>query len=933
MLLFIKPFLLLFTRAHLLLTGFALFLLCWAMPCAAQDYAQLPLLAAEPATLATLLGIDPHALTGTFLGIIIASFIYMLTTSMVIRDRSQIYLVAMMLCMAVYVAADNSYLDLVQKNPLSVLFIKEAALLFFYASSCIFAEQYLEYDISKSLIRYALRMLAGLMVLAFFTAVVDTLFISTIIKWIGFGVLCALMLVGLVSFFRRNTVGSFPFLLAFSSMLLGQIGNLLIEAGTLALPIGGKTLITITFAVTALLFAVVIASQFARRQALKEYELASSNERFQMAARGSDEGLYDWDLVNHEGYFSSRFNRIFGVNFSSYKKQILDLWLKLVHTDDRARVRRAFFGFLRDSGSGSTKLEYRIRRRDGRVAWVTTSMVAERDPTTGMALRLVGSVSDITEMKRAEVRLRASEKRFRGIAEAHPVPVLIVSLADGAILYATQGTENTLHASSDQLLGTGISYFFEDVDQCEGLINDIKAKGLVDLFETTLKRGDHTPFPAAISARSIDYEGKRCAVLGIHDLSERKAAETKIKETEAALQQSEKLAALGGLLAGVAHELNNPLSVIVGQAVLMRESTKDEKTAQRADKIQKAGERCSRIVRSFLALARRKPAERKATSINEVIENSLELLAFQLRTDNIELIRKLDPGLPTAFADGDQITQVITNLIINAKQVLQDREGARKILVETRLAANSSQPAGQAILVAVTDNGPGVPKEIAHRIFEPFFTTKPAGAGTGVGLSLCHSIIESHGGRITVEDAVWENGAGGARFVFTLPASAQEVVQENLGAITAAPLKAVAPQRLLIVDDEVELAQTLADILSPDGHAIKLVHNGRDALDLLAKEEFDIIISDLRMPVLDGPGLYRGIEKNFPRYLTRIIFVTGDTLSTTISAFLSEYALDVIEKPYSPQDVRKAISDLIADNAKNSGAAGKKSGASAPLAQ
>lgn len=920
-----------FVRAPFIsLACVVLFVLGFVAPAAAQDITQLPLLAAEPATLATTLGIDPHALTGTFLGIILASFIYMLATSMVIRDRSQIYLVAMMLCMAVYVAVDNSFLDLAEKTPLITLFIKEIALLLFYASSCVFTEQYLEYDINKSLIRLALRSLTGLMVMAFFVAVVDAVFMSGIIKWIGFGVLSFLLLVGLLSFFARNTVGSFPFLLAFGCMLLGQIGSLLIDSNVIAVPLGGKTLVTITFAVTALLFAIVIASQFARRQALKEYELASSNERFQMAARGSDEGLYDWDVPGEKGYFSTRFNRIFGVNFSSHKKGILPLWLKCVHADDRAKVRRAFFLFLRDGSKGSTKLEYRIRRRDGRVAWVTTSMVAERDAQTGIAVRLVGSVSDITDMKRAEARLRASEKRFRGIAEAHPVPVLIVSLDDGAILYATKGAEHTLHASSEQLLGMGIGYFFEDAEPCDMLLRDIRAKGLVDLFETSLKRGDATVFPAAISARSIDYEGKRCSVLGIHDLSERKAAEAKIKDTEAALQQSEKLAALGGLLAGVAHELNNPLSVIVGQAVLMRESAKEEKTAQRADKIQKAGERCSRIVRSFLALARRKPAERKATAINEVIENSLELLAFQLRTDNIELIRKLDPALPMAFADGDQITQVITNLIINAKQVLQDREGARKILVETRCERDGGPNPSEAIIVTVSDNGPGVPKDIIHRIFEPFFTTKPAGAGTGVGLSLCHNIIESHGGRIYVEDAQWEDGHGGARFVFTLPASAQDVAQENLGAITAAPLKAIPAQRILIVDDEVELAQTLGDILSPDGHAIKMVHNGRDALTLLGKEEFDVIISDLRMPVLDGPGLYRGIEKSFPRYLSRIIFVTGDTLSTTISAFLHEYALEVIEKPYTPADVRKAISDLIDDNQKNRKATKQKAGAQTP---
>jgi CheY-like chemotaxis protein len=335
----------------------------------------------------------------------------------------------------------------------------------------------------------------------------------------------------------------------------------------------------------------------------------------------------------------------------------------------------------------------------------------------------------------------------------------------------------------------------------------------------------------------------------------------------------------------------------------LKETTPEEpKVMQRADKIRLAGERCSRIIRSFLALARRKPSERKPISINSVIEDSLELIAFQLRTDNVELKRKLDVSAPLAMADSDQMVQVITNLVINAKQALGEKQPPKIVEVETwhREAQNGQEA---TIFVAVTDNGTGVPKEIAKRIFEPFFTTKAAGSGTGVGLSLCHNIVETHGGRIWVEDAQ----GGGARFVFSLPAGVKEAASVNIEAmVDTGPTKA-APMRILVVDDEVELGQTLVDILTPDGHQVMLVENGKKALEALKERDFDLIISDLRMPVMDGPTMYRTLEKTTPRYLEKIIFVTGDTLSIPVREFLNSYALDVIEKPYSPEEVRRAL--------------------------
>ncbi len=884
-----------------------------------------PAFADEPQlSIAQALGVDPGLLLGVVLGTVAASFFYLLATWLVVRDRSQVFILLMIFCLGLHLASDGHSLHMTAPA-LFMQFIWVTSLFAFYAFSCIFTAQYLELDVRESGYRFYFYGLSALMGVGAALTLLDTAFMAEILPFVSLAVLLFLILSGAITFLRRQQ-GGLPLILAFSVLLFGQMPGLGPSLGLGHLfAIDALDAAAISYALCAVLFAVVIAFQFARRQEKKEFELARSNQRFQMAALGSNEGLYEWDMIRGTGYFSARLCKILELDFNKNPDASFKSWMRIIHPDDRAMVRRQLFAFLKDPRQRVLRIDYRVRRVSGRMAWVTFTAVALRDPTQRVT-RLVGSVGDVTEKKRAEVRLRASEKRFRGIAAAHPVPVIITTIPEGEIVYASPGAEKTLGFPVGQLQGMRLDYFLTDREIRRQLIDELKRDGKKDVPECTMLRGDQSKFPAALSARLIDYERRPCAVLGISDVSERIAAEGRVKEAEAALVQSEKLAALGGLLAGVAHELNNPLSVIVGQATLMREAAPDTKTTSRADKIQKAGERCSRIVRSFLALARRKPAERTAVDINDIIESSLELLAFQLRTDNVELVKKMNAALPRVLADSDQLTQVVTNLVINARQALQDRPSPRRITIET-WEGDGESDAGM-IYTAITDNGPGVPHDLKLRIFEPFFTTKPSGAGTGVGLSLCHSIIESHGGRIWVEDA---NG-GGARFIFTMPmAVVKEKAVEKPVEVTQAPVKAKAipPQRILIVDDEVELAQTLADILEPDGHTATLAENGRVALNLLEKNDFDIIISDLRMPVLDGPGMYRQLHAAKSRYLSRIIFVTGDTLSVPIREFIDSFNLDVIEKPYTPADVRNAIAALVQANEKKSSTARRGSNSAA----
>ena len=234
--------------------------------------------------------------------------------------------------------------------------------------------------------------------------------------------------------------------------------------------------------------------------------------------------------------------------------------------------------------------------------------------------------------------------------------------------------------------------------------------------------------------------------------------EQTVRERTDQLLQSEKVATMGSLLAGVAHELNNPLAVVMGQAMLLQESTAESSHKIRADKIHAAAERCARIVKNFLALARNRPPERGPVAVNSVITQAVVLLAYELRTSGVEVELRLAESLPVFQADGHQLHQVIVNLLANAHQAMRQAAGPRRVTVASEFDAAASR-----VRVTLSDTGPGIPRELQARIFEPFFTTKPAGEGTGLGLSLCRGIVEEHGGTLTVES--------GSRFVLRLPAA------------------------------------------------------------------------------------------------------------------------------------------------------------------
>ena len=414
-------------------------------------------------------------------------------------------------------------------------------------------------------------------------------------------------------------------------------------------------------------------------------------------------------------------------------------------------------------------------------------------------------------------------------------------------------------------------------------------------------RRDGTSFPVEYVTAPIMRDGVvEGAVVAFKDVSERRRVEAELQRQREMLHQTEKVATMGSLLAGVAHELNNPLAVVMGQTDLLHENATDPGVLKRAAAIKAGAERCARIVKNFLALARHRPAQRERVALHQVVRDAVELLGYELKTSSVAVVLELSDEVPSLWADSHQLHQVLVNLLSNARYALRHSTAARRIVIRTAFDA-----AGHRVRLEVADTGPGMPPEVQAKIFEPFFTTKPAGEGTGLGLSLSRGIIQEHGGTIGVETA---RGAG-TTFIIELPVGGEP------GA--AAPAAAPAPRRagrrgaILVVDDEADLTGTLADALLADGHTVHTALDGVQALELLARNTYDLILTDTSMPLLDGVGLYHAIRRTFPALGERLVFITGDLLDPEKQAFLASTGATIVAKPFDIGEVRALVHRLL----------------------
>jgi two-component system NtrC family sensor kinase len=467
---------------------------------------------------------------------------------------------------------------------------------------------------------------------------------------------------------------------------------------------------------------------------------------------------------------------------------------------------------------------------------------------------------------------------------------IVAADADGRVTFFSSSAEEIWGRKAAEVAGRPLADLLGESDQAQALLARLQVQGRIQNREITIVDQDGRAIDLSVSfALQRDATAATGLVAVARDMTER-------RRTEAALRQSEKLAAMSSLVAGVAHELNNPLSVILAHTTLLTRGRTD--VGARAAKILHAAERCARLVKNFLALARQHPPARHRVALDEIVRETVELLAYQLRVDGVVVTLDLARDLPVLWADPHQLQQVILNLVTNAQHAVRSLPSERGVTVQTALDAG-----GRHVRIVVADTGPGVPAAIRGRLFEPFFTTKPVGQGTGLGLSLCQGIVEAHGGTISVD-----NGPeAGAVFTVVLPVTDVPAAPDAPAVVT----DGTDSLRVLIVDDEPDVAEVLADLLSLDGHRSQIVAHGKIALQRLRESAPDVIFSDLRMPELDGPGLYRALEEAGHPLARRFVFVTGDVLSPATRQILERTRTPIVAKPFVLGEVRNVLQLLL----------------------
>jgi len=494
------------------------------------------------------------------------------------------------------------------------------------------------------------------------------------------------------------------------------------------------------------------------------------------------------------------------------------------------------------------------------------------------------------------LKLKDSEEQYRSI---------FYTTSDGLILWNAKGKLVDANPATWEMLGYSKQEFFNKPFQRyidpKSMSSFVKFKSEKTASKTSANEIEaigKNGLIVHLELRSIPmpYQGRPHILMIVRNISEQKKAAEELARQRETLRQTEKLSAMGGLLAGVAHELNNPLSILMGRTTLLKSKIQDQSLSGDVDKIHTAAERCGRIVHTFLSMVRNKKNNYRPSNINDVVISAIELLGYGLRTSGIEVITNLDESLPDTNMDADQVGQIIINLLVNAQQVLTERPQPRHITITT-LQSNGGTSC------TVSDNGPGIADPIKNRIFEPFFTTKSNNIGTGIGLSVSQNIAHKHGGKLELE-----NNKPGATFKLWLPLNAPDfseaIVYESNNT------KLIQIEHVLIVDDEQSLTAMVAEILHSAGLKTSRVHSGQEALNWLKNNDCDMILSDIRMRDKDGPALWQALNTHHPTLNQKTAFMTGDMLSADIPPFLQQTRRPWLEKPFTPEQLLELVAKI-----------------------
>jgi PAS domain S-box-containing protein len=584
--------------------------------------------------------------------------------------------------------------------------------------------------------------------------------------------------------------------------------------------------------------------------------------------------------------------RILG--YESKKELLCHNFREMYHTpSERDLILREFEakGFVRDRVIA-------MRRKDGKRVDCLASGLVIRD-AAGRVSRFQGTLVDITERREMEDKLRQEQEFVRRLVSSFPDLVVVLD-RDGKFTYASESMKETLGLPPEQFVGRPFDWL---ADQ----------EGRAKLAELVRKITSGQQVHAQIELRARHADGSwrvlRCSVGPLVDeagaitgmvTTARDITESKVEEQQAA--QKEKFAAMGQMLAGAAHELNNPLTAILGVSELLRERAPDDSSRRHVELVLQQTRRAAGIVQNLLAFSRPPSQGRLKVHLDEIVRQALKFQEPSLERKNITVKLEAQPNLPAVEGDERLLSQVFLNLITNAEQAIASSSDHGNLSVSLRRS-------GEGILVTFADDGPGISSENIGKLFDPFFTTKRPGGGTGLGLTICLAVTKDHGGTIEVQSTT---GAG-ATFHVLLPVAAQDLPMSARLAPAggAAEADGLRGHRILVVDDEESIREIVQDGLAARGMNVDCSESSEEALAYLESNPCDAVVCDSNLPGINGEQLFERLRAQRGSSMPRFVLMTGDLVDSTAVEQFSRKGARIVQKPFHVAALASLLIEIL----------------------
>ncbi|MDD4195281.1 MAG: PAS domain S-box protein [Syntrophorhabdaceae bacterium] len=656
-----------------------------------------------------------------------------------------------------------------------------------------------------------------------------------------------------------------------------------------------------------------------------------------VASKTAMDAMWDWNITDGKVEWFGDIDTMLGYDTGEFPRTI-EAWKKAIHPDDHDRVLAAVDQHLHAQTPYIE--EYRVVLKNSGLRYWTDRGIALRDGG-GAAIRMIGACTDITERKQSEKTLKESEEKYHALLD-HAVDGIIISDLEGTFLEANQKMVELLGLSREELLGMKFTDIHpkEELERVMGVFQAMVERKAYSCNDTRVLRKDGRIVPVDITGTLIEYAGKKVMQGIFRDITERKQAEETLrkiydelefrvqertvqlseaykalqremeerKRAEDRLRQTQKMKAIGTLAGGIAHDFNNILAGIMGFTEMVMDDTDPASPEyRRLELALKGAHRGRDLVRQILTFSRQAEYEQKPVALGDIVEEGLKLMR-PLLPATTQIRSTLPSGGDTVMADPAQMHQVLMNLCTNGIQAMGKRGGVLEISVarehvrkDGRTTASGMRPGDYATLT-VRDTGCGMGPETVERIFDPFFTTKAHGEGTGLGLSVVHGIVKSHGGFIRVES---EPGKGSSFSIYLPRIERHEAAADEESSATG------GRECILFVDDEDLLVELNNERLSQLGYDVVGTTSSLEALKVFRKEpwRFNLVITDYTMPDMTGVELARRLLQ--ARSDIPIILCTGynDDISPEKAkkAGIREFLL----KPQSKRELDQAIRRIL----------------------